>query len=121
MKFSPDRRRLMSLGLKTFAAGSLYGLFGGFQRALAASDTSGYRALVCVFLHGGNDSFNWLVRRDATGYAEYAAARGTLALAPDSLLQITPVKPSTASTPPAPACNPCSNPAAPRSSAMSAT
>lgn len=91
MKFSASRRGFLSLGLQTFAVGSLYGTLGGLQRALAASDTSGYRALVCVFLHGGNDSFNWLVRRDDTGYAEYAAARGNLALPQASLLPITPL------------------------------
>lgn len=91
MKFSLGRRSLLSAGLKTFAAGSLYGTLGALQRVLAASDTSGYRALVCVFLYGGNDGFNWLVRRDTTGYAEYAAARGTLALSQESLLPITPL------------------------------
>lgn len=42
---------------------------------LAASESSGgYRALVCVFLSGGNDSFNMLAPYDAAHYAEYAAS-----------------------------------------------
>ena len=28
------------------------------QSAAAAADTSGYKAMVCVFLFGGNDSYN---------------------------------------------------------------
>ena len=52
--------------------------------------TSEYRALVCLFLGGGNDSFNMLVPTSAGEYEAYAAARGNLALAKDTLLQITP-------------------------------
>lgn len=36
-----------------------------------------YRALVCVFLYGGNDGNNMVVPTDAAGYAAYARARGT--------------------------------------------
>ncbi|MGB5630901.1 MAG: twin-arginine translocation signal domain-containing protein, partial [Woeseiaceae bacterium] len=32
-----------------------------------------YRALVCVFLFGGNDSYNMLVPNTAAEYAQYAA------------------------------------------------
>ncbi|MEM7587223.1 MAG: hypothetical protein AAF560_27785, partial [Acidobacteriota bacterium] len=49
-----------------------------------------YKALVCLFLAGGNDSFNMLVPRGATEHAEYAAIRGDLALPSASLLPITP-------------------------------
>ena len=48
--------------------------------SLAAADTDDgedYKALVCVFLAGGNDSFNMLAPVDASqGYPEYLAARG---------------------------------------------
>jgi uncharacterized protein (DUF1501 family) len=53
--------------------------------AAAATDTSGYRALVCVFYLGGIDSYNMLVPTDTTAYADYQTARGTLALAQSSL------------------------------------
>jgi hypothetical protein len=36
-------------------------------------------ALVCLFMNGGNDSHNWVVPVDASGYAEYTAARRELA------------------------------------------
>ncbi len=52
-------------------------------------DATGYRALVCVFLAGGNDSFNMLVPRGAVPYSEYSASRGRLALASNSLLPIS--------------------------------
>ena len=39
-----------------------------------------YRALVCVFLFGGNDSFNMLVPRSDSEYNAYAASRQNLAI-----------------------------------------
>jgi len=50
-----------------------------------------YKALVCVFLYGGNDGNNTLVPRSGTDYTDYAAARGVLALPQASLLPITPL------------------------------
>jgi len=49
-----------------------------------------YRALVCLFLSGGIDSFNVLVPTSDAQYQEYAAVRGDLALPQASLLPITP-------------------------------
>ncbi|HEU5080220.1 MAG TPA: DUF1501 domain-containing protein [Opitutaceae bacterium] len=54
------------------------------------ADASDYRALVCLFLSGGNDANNLLVPNDASGYATYAAGRTTLALPQTGLLGITP-------------------------------
>ena len=62
-----------------------------------AADTSGYKALVCVFLFGGNDSHNMIVPATAAEYNAYAASRGGLAeanglaLPLDSLLPISPL------------------------------
>lgn len=50
-----------------------------------------YRALVCLFLAGGNDSFNMLVPRGAAEYAEYAAIRRDLALPQENLLALNPL------------------------------
>lgn len=60
--------------------------------AVAGSDSgaSDYKALVCLFLAGGNDANNLLVPSDSAGYAAYAAARTTLALPNDGLLGISP-------------------------------
>lgn len=49
-----------------------------------------YRALVCVFLFGGNDSFNMLVPNSNAEYGLYAASRQNLAIAQGDLLPITP-------------------------------
>ncbi len=61
--------------------------------AMAASSPyplNNYKALVCILLAGGNDSYNMLVPRGAGEYAEYAAIRSTLALPQGDLLPITP-------------------------------
>lgn len=50
-----------------------------------------YRALVCVFLHGGNDSFNMLVPNTDAEYNIYAASRQNLSIAKADLLPINPV------------------------------
>ncbi len=57
----------------------------------AAEPVNGeYRALVCLFLNGGNDSYNMLVPRGNAEYAEYAGIRQNLALAQNTLLPINP-------------------------------
>src|SRR5215831_13879558 len=62
----------------------------GMMQALAQG--SGYKALVCIFLAGGNDGNNMVVPNDTAGYAAYAAARNAsgLAIAQATLLPITP-------------------------------
>ena len=50
-----------------------------------------YRALVCVFLFGGNDSFNMLVPRSNAEYGVYADSRQNLAIAQEDLLPINPL------------------------------
>jgi len=61
------------------------------QRIAAAATLAGdYKALVCIFLYGGNDSNNVLVPRGAD-YAGYAAQRGSIALSQASLLPVTPL------------------------------
>src|SRR5688572_33067268 len=60
--------------------------------ALAQSATSGYKAIVCIYLGGGSDSWNMLIPTgaNATGqfsHAQYVAARNGLytAATPNSL------------------------------------
>jgi uncharacterized protein (DUF1501 family) len=73
------------------AAGNVLGLrpFGALN-ALAQSSGSDYKALVCVFLFGGNDANNTLIPFDTTGYGQYSSIRGDLALAQSALLPLTP-------------------------------
>jgi uncharacterized protein (DUF1501 family) len=59
-------------------------------KAQAATD---YKALVCVFMFGGNDGNNTLIPMDAAGYGQYAAARPVssgINLPQASLLPIQP-------------------------------
>lgn len=46
--------------------------------ALAQGTFTNYRALVCLYLDGGNDSWNFLLPSTAARHAEYVAARGGL-------------------------------------------
>lgn len=70
------------------AAGQLAGL-GPFGALNSLAQTTGdYKALVCIFLFGGNDSNNMLVPFDASGYSNYSTIRGSLALPQSSLLQL---------------------------------
>jgi len=52
-----------------------------------------YKALVCLFLYGGNDANNMIIPVDPEGYAAYANARQGLALPTDTLLPINPRTP----------------------------
>ena len=60
------------------------------SRAAAQTAPGDYRALVCILLAGGNDSFNMIVPRDPAPYAEYAGVRADLALPREALLPIRP-------------------------------
>jgi uncharacterized protein (DUF1501 family) len=74
------------------AAGNVLGLrpFAGLN-AMAQTQADDYKALVCVFLFGGNDANNMLVPFDTAGYNNYAAIRANLALPQSSLLPLTPL------------------------------
>jgi len=58
----------------------------GLMSALAQGTTD-YKALVCIFMFGGNDSNNMLVPTDSR-YAQYLQARSVLALPQSQLLPL---------------------------------
>lgn len=58
--------------------------------ATGAATQTDFKALVCLFLAGGNDANNLVIPTDATNYAAYAAGRGVIALPQASVLPITP-------------------------------
>lgn len=67
----------------------------GIVHALTPQAAAEYRALVCIFLNGGNDGNNMVIPFDpniSTEYPAYSAARNAagLAIPQASLLQITP-------------------------------
>jgi uncharacterized protein (DUF1501 family) len=86
-----NRRRFLQLGLNAMASGGALATLGGLERAMAASsfDTGGYRALVCLYLNGGNDAFNMLIPRSEAAYGQYASARRGLAVPREDILPIT--------------------------------
>ncbi len=96
MKINHSGRRafIRNIGaLSAFGFASRFDLLNLVAEAhgQAASD---YKALVCVFMFGGNDGNNTLIPIDSTGYAQYAAVRPVssgINLAQASLLPIQPV------------------------------
>ncbi|MET0210744.1 MAG: DUF1501 domain-containing protein [Burkholderiaceae bacterium] len=71
-----------------FGAGSLVNLLSTATPAAAQSAAS-YKALVCVFLYGGNDGLNTIVPTDTTRYGQYSGVRAGLALPRASLVGLT--------------------------------
>jgi uncharacterized protein (DUF1501 family) len=76
------------------ALGTFQGL--GLSNALAqAAPASDYKALVCIFLFGGNDGNNLVIPRDNAAYNLYSTARGGttnggIAVAQSELVAINP-------------------------------
>lgn len=62
----------------------------GLEPTVMRKSFGDYKALVCVFLFGGNDSLNMLVPRSDAEYSVYQQSRQNLAVAKDSLLAIVP-------------------------------
>jgi uncharacterized protein (DUF1501 family) len=85
MTFQILRRNfLKGLGAVT-AANTIPGLSLMNTYAQTAND---YKALVCVFLYGGNDGNNMVVPVQTAEYNTYAQARGSIALPQASLVQL---------------------------------
>ena len=87
----PGRRRALG-ALSALGFSSLVPRLS-MSSAVAANTGGDYRALVCVFLFGGNDSNNMIVPFTTAGYGTYVAARGAqsaggLALPQSTLLPI---------------------------------
>ena len=61
-----------------------------------AQGSANYRALVCVFLFGGNDSNNTVIPMDDSSYQAYTSIRGSLAL---SASELTPTVYSVSNSP----------------------
>jgi len=82
------RRDLLRLGCCSAAGASLVSGLSklGLVSALAQGTTD-YKALVCIFMFGGNDSNNMLVPTDSR-YTQYLQARSVLALPQSQLLPL---------------------------------
>ena len=86
-------KRAAAFGMASSASTFVTQLLG-ISEAAAATATD-YKALVCVFLYGGNDYANTLPPFDQASYDLYAAARPSLALS-RAALAATELKPALA-------------------------
>ena len=87
-----NRREFLRKSICTALGGAgLYSALGNLRLIAAAAAAShrytvtDYKALVCVYLYGGNDSFNTLAPYDASHYGVYQGSRQGLALAQSDL------------------------------------
>ena len=64
-------------------------LFNASLSAQTLPAGTDHKALVCLFLYGGNDANNLLVPREQAAYDAYQRDRGILALAREDLLPLT--------------------------------
>ena len=78
-----SRRGFVKVGAASVASLALRPF--GLLPALAQSGSSDYRALVCVFLFGGNDSNNMVIPVDDKNFKAYTSIRGSLALTPGDM------------------------------------
>ncbi|WP_395376575.1 DUF1501 domain-containing protein [Marinicella sp. W31] len=94
-----NRRKFLTKSLySSMAVASLSSASGFLQLAQAAArqnlglrgGLTGYKALVCVYMDGGNDSANMIVPQGISEHAAYAEVRGNLALQREDLLPINP-------------------------------
>jgi uncharacterized protein (DUF1501 family) len=84
-----SRREALGLGASTLLASLGIERLARIGRASAGNPyVTGYKALVCVYLNGGNNGFNTFVPTSPTAYAQYTASRGNLALGQSSLLPL---------------------------------
>lgn len=87
---APERRNFLKLSARLAALG-LTGLGLGPARSFfvrevsAAAPLNDYKALVCIYMFGGNDSNNMIVPVDSARYTAYQQLRGGLALGPSRL------------------------------------
>jgi uncharacterized protein (DUF1501 family) len=86
-----SRRNFIAQAGALGAAGLVGNLSQWGIRAVSAQSLSDYKALVCVFLFGGNDSNNTVIPYD--NYGSYSAVRtsaSNINIPQDQLLQISP-------------------------------
>jgi uncharacterized protein (DUF1501 family) len=83
------RRDFVRLACCSAATASIVAGLSKFGLVSAlAQGTADYKALVCIFLFGGNDSNNMVVPIDSSGYLNYQTIRANLALSQASLLPL---------------------------------
>ena len=97
-KHQPSRRKFLgtascaAIGSTTFFSTlfNLQSMSAASMSSASAAAAGDYRALVCIMLGGGNDSYNMLVPTDNQHYNEYTATRSNQAIPKNNLLGISP-------------------------------
>lgn len=95
MKTSISRRNFikkLGLGIGSTSILAMQGKLQLINSAIAAdsdyNSIDDYKSLVCIFLYGGNDSFNMMVPYEQNAYQEYSSSRRGMALSKESLLPL---------------------------------
>ena len=87
-------RRAACAGVGTIAMTSAISQLRWMNAAVAQSNISDYKALVCIFLQGGNDSNNMIIPTITSQYNNYAAIRTpVLAIPSSAILGVTSLNP----------------------------
>ena len=87
-------RRAACAGVGTMAMTSAISQLRFMNAAVAQSSISSYKALVCIFLQGGNDSNNLIIPTIQSQYNNYAAIRTpVLAIPQSTILGVTSLNP----------------------------
>lgn len=76
--YRSSRRTFLQAGCGLLACGGAQALFPQLQlipSAMAGTVPGGYRALVCLYLDGGNDAWNLLIPGGAAAHDKYVVAR----------------------------------------------
>lgn len=103
MRTDIDRRHFLRLtaGMAGLSTATAFGLQMAAVGSAAGQTATDYKALVCIFLYGGNDSNNMVLATDADSWGRYWTARnqgsdpialmppGTPALAAGATSQVT--------------------------------
>ncbi len=96
--FNSNASRRMFLkqmtALGTFGSAAPLALNLAAMGQASAQTATDYKALVCLYMTGGNDAFNTVLATDPDSWAAYNAVRGqggsSIALAADKVLRINP-------------------------------
>ena len=89
LEYIRSRRDFLKTGCRALStAGAIAALGKAGLMTAHAQTTSDYKALVCIFLFGGNDANNLLVPNDSTTYPAYQTIRQNLAIPQASLVSI---------------------------------
>jgi uncharacterized protein (DUF1501 family) len=83
-----SRRKFIGAGCCSLAALGAMSMVSRLGLVNAFAQSPSYRALVCIFLFGGNDGNNMIVPTDSR-YSGYSSIRGALAIPQGSLIPIS--------------------------------